>query len=496
MFERFTERARQVVVLAQEEARTLKHDYIGTEHILLGLLRVEDGLAARALENLDVTIERVRGQVVRIVGSGQELTSGQIPLTPRAKKVLELALREALSLGHNYIGTEHILLGLVRHDEGVAVRILLDFDADSEKIRGEVIHMLSGPGAGPRVVARMVEAGFEEDQPGWQPGLQWEAARIDWTPAGPELLVPLRLERRAVALFDTSPVWGHGELASVEHEAERGLLRVRGASLLESVDPAMLRHLLDDALQQAHKQAAELRARESALAEAFLAALRDGWRGRRVARSREIPPAPKAPLNRALAARERSEDRLDRVRRRGRGRDVTVGKRPAAQPHDRQSLAPRERDLAERPPAAAHRYQAIARADQEGVSQLAEAARERERQIGRGLAAIVPGQDAEAQAAALAGAARRRGHRSAQPATDHDAAARRDQPPALRGQLADLRVGVRGPGERDVGRGGQLPPPAAEDPKQRDEQVDEVEIEHQRAEDRELLRRLSVREAG
>ncbi|HVD41912.1 MAG TPA: ATP-dependent Clp protease ATP-binding subunit [Solirubrobacterales bacterium] len=146
MFERFTERARQVVVLAQEEARTLKHNYIGTEHILLGLLREEEGLAARVLESLDITVERVRSQVVRIVGSGEEVTSGQIPFTPRAKKVLELALREALSLGHNYIGTEHILLGLVRENEGVAARILLDFDADSDKIRNEVIRMLSGPG--------------------------------------------------------------------------------------------------------------------------------------------------------------------------------------------------------------------------------------------------------------------------------------------------------------------------------------------------------------
>src|SRR5919106_304327 len=146
MFERFTERARQVVVLAQEEARTLKHNYIGTEHILLGLLREEEGLAARVLESLDITVERVRAQVVRIVGSGEEVTSGQIPFTPRAKKVLELALREALSLGHNYIGTEHILLGLVRENEGVAARILLDFDADSDKIRNEVIRMLSGPG--------------------------------------------------------------------------------------------------------------------------------------------------------------------------------------------------------------------------------------------------------------------------------------------------------------------------------------------------------------
>src|SRR5436309_2690315 len=139
MFERFTERARQVVVLAQEEARTLKHNYIGTEHILLGLLREEEGLAARVLESLDITVERVRAQVVRIVGSGEEVTSGQIPFTPRAKKVLELALREALSLGHNYIGTEHILLGLVRENEGVAARILLDFAAlvAGSKYRGE-----------------------------------------------------------------------------------------------------------------------------------------------------------------------------------------------------------------------------------------------------------------------------------------------------------------------------------------------------------------------
>src|SRR6187399_2771052 len=146
MFERFTERARQVVVLAQEEARTLKHNYIGTEHILLGLLREEEGLAARVLESLDITVEEVRAQVARIVGQGDEVTTGQIPFTPRAKKVLELALREALSLGHNYIGTEHILLGLVRENEGVAARILLDFDADAEKIRNEIIRMLSGPG--------------------------------------------------------------------------------------------------------------------------------------------------------------------------------------------------------------------------------------------------------------------------------------------------------------------------------------------------------------
>ena len=146
MFERFTERARQVVVLAQDEARALKHNYIGTEHILLGLLREEEGLAARGLASLEVTLEEVRRRVEEIVGVGEEVTAGQIPFTPRAKKVLELALREALSIGHNYIGTEHILLGLVRENDGVAAAILLDLGLDAERVRGEVITTL-GPGA-------------------------------------------------------------------------------------------------------------------------------------------------------------------------------------------------------------------------------------------------------------------------------------------------------------------------------------------------------------
>jgi ATP-dependent Clp protease ATP-binding subunit ClpC len=158
MFERFTERARLVVVLAQDEARTLKHNYIGTEHILLGLLREEEGLAARALDSLDITVQEVRAQVARIVGLGDEATDANVPFTPRAKKVLELALREALSLGDDYIGTEHILLGLVRENEGVAARILLDFDADAEKIRDELLRKLSrqaGPAShGP--VARII----------------------------------------------------------------------------------------------------------------------------------------------------------------------------------------------------------------------------------------------------------------------------------------------------------------------------------------------------
>ena len=129
-------------MLAQVEARELKHNYIGTEHLLLGLLREEEGVGSRVIESLGVTLEGVRGQVARIVGEGDEVTSGQIPFTPRAKKVLELALREALSLGHNYIGTEHLLLGLVREDEGVGSRILLDFGADADTIRDAVVRTL------------------------------------------------------------------------------------------------------------------------------------------------------------------------------------------------------------------------------------------------------------------------------------------------------------------------------------------------------------------
>ena len=145
MFERFTERARQAIVLAQDESRMLRHSYIGTEHLLLGLLREEEGLAARALDALGITMDEMRSQVARIVGEGDEAMGGNVPFTPRAKKVLELALKEAMSLDHNYIGTEHILLGLVRENEGVGARILLDYDADAEKIRAE-IHSLMGGG--------------------------------------------------------------------------------------------------------------------------------------------------------------------------------------------------------------------------------------------------------------------------------------------------------------------------------------------------------------
>jgi ATP-dependent Clp protease ATP-binding subunit ClpC len=146
LFERFTERARQVVVLAHEEANGFKHDYIGTEHILLGLLREREGIAAHVLGSFDITLERVRGEVVRTVGVGQSATTGQVPFTDRAKKTLELALQEAIGLGQTYIGTEHILLGLVALNEGPATRILGDFDVGPDKIRSGVIRTVSSVG--------------------------------------------------------------------------------------------------------------------------------------------------------------------------------------------------------------------------------------------------------------------------------------------------------------------------------------------------------------
>src|SRR5262245_48059255 len=149
MFERFTDRARQSVVFAQVEARMLNHNYIGTEHILLGLVHEGDGIAARALVSMDVSLIDVRDRVEEIIGRGPSAPTGHIPFTPRAKKVLELALREALQLGHTYIGTEHILLGLVREGEGVAAQVLVALGADLQRVREAVIGMLEGHATGP-----------------------------------------------------------------------------------------------------------------------------------------------------------------------------------------------------------------------------------------------------------------------------------------------------------------------------------------------------------
>ena len=158
MFERFTDRARRVVVLAQEEARMLNHNYIGTEHILLGLIHEGEGVAAKALTSLGISLEAVRQQVEEIIGQGQQAPSGHIPFTPRAKKVLELSLREALELGHNYIGTEHILLGLIREGEGVAAQVLVRLGADLNRVRQQVVHLVhSEKGDRPTRIAAAAE---------------------------------------------------------------------------------------------------------------------------------------------------------------------------------------------------------------------------------------------------------------------------------------------------------------------------------------------------
>jgi hypothetical protein len=282
VFERFTERARQVVVYAQEEARALRHDYIGTEHILLGLLREQEGLAARVLESFDLTVERVRGQVVRIVGSGEEVTSGQIPFTPRAKKVFEMALRESLSLGHNYIGTEHILLALVRENEGVGARILLDFDADPERVRNEVRRMLSGPAgraAAAAGVAATVEARVRQrgarifpSPPPPRPPLDWQRATILWRPEGLELRVPLALNEAAIAAFAADEVWSSPPLAGLRREIWNGWLALASVSLLDDVDPVELRRVLDGAA----KRATDVSGRERGRVADFLDRLREG----------------------------------------------------------------------------------------------------------------------------------------------------------------------------------------------------------------------------
>src|ERR1700739_4094735 len=165
MFERFTDRARRVVVLAQEEARMLNHNYIGTEHILLGLIHEGEGVAAKALESLGISLEAVRQQVEEIIGQGQQAPSGHIPFTPRAKKVLELSLREALQLGHNYIGTEHILLGLIREGEGVAAQVLVKLGADLSRVRQQVIQLLSGYASSGKEAGAPTGGGSSESQP-------------------------------------------------------------------------------------------------------------------------------------------------------------------------------------------------------------------------------------------------------------------------------------------------------------------------------------------
>jgi len=197
MFERFTDRARRVVVLAEEEARLLNHNYIGTEHLLLGLIREGEGVAAKALESLGISLDAVRQQVEEIIGQGQQAPSDGISFTPRAKKVLELSLRESLQLGHNYIGTEHILLGLIREGDGVAAQVLVRLGAGLNRVRQQVIQLLhgyqgkepesAGTGEGSRLGKR-ARAELLEDAPARIEALDRRLAAIErWVGLRPDL---------------------------------------------------------------------------------------------------------------------------------------------------------------------------------------------------------------------------------------------------------------------------------------------------------------------
>jgi hypothetical protein len=242
VFERFTEPARHVIQLAQEEARVFKHDYIGTEHILLGLLREEHGLAARVLARLGITVERVRAQVLTTVGAGESVTSGQIPFTPRAKKALELALREALVLRDEHIDTEHILLGLLRENEGLATRVLRELGAPPGHIRNELLGMRSGPSG--RVVSGIVRGA----------PLDWRGARLLWRPEGLELRVPLHLGEGSLATFAGDHVWATEPLSGLRREIWTGWLSLASPTLLDDADPAELRSALDAAAARALDQ--------------------------------------------------------------------------------------------------------------------------------------------------------------------------------------------------------------------------------------------------
>ena len=283
MFERFTDRARRVVVLAQEESRLLNHDFIGTEHVLLGLIAEGEGVAAQALAALGVRLEAVRTKVEETVGRGESTPSGHIPFTPRAKKVLELSLREALSLGHNYIGTEHLLLGVIREGEGVGATVLVGLGADLSTVRVKVVEILAGrhgSGIPPELIADPVtraaviatavpyEPGQTPTFPGSEPGraafdrlvlrrftvsscrvlllAESEALRLGATTVGPEhLLLGLLAEGEGTAAVAMDAIGI--DLAMARDEADRAL----GRGLLGGPARGTLSDLALDALERA-----------------------------------------------------------------------------------------------------------------------------------------------------------------------------------------------------------------------------------------------------
>jgi hypothetical protein len=239
MFERFTENARQIVVGAQEEARAQRHNYIGTEHLLLGLLRDRDDTPAQVLGAYGVTLERARAQIAAIVGPGEEATHGQIPFTPRGKKVLELALRESLARGANEIRPEHILRGLLREQGGIAERVLADLGA-LDAVRAEL-----------EISPDVVTGDERDDERRPRRPSRWERAHLMWRPEGVELRVPLAFADGRLAALANDPAWSAPPLAGLAREIWRGWLAVRSPTLLDDADPHELRAAIDGLIARA-----------------------------------------------------------------------------------------------------------------------------------------------------------------------------------------------------------------------------------------------------
>jgi ATP-dependent Clp protease ATP-binding subunit ClpA len=266
MFERFDDQSRRVVVLAQEEASVLNHGYIGTEHILLGLLREGDGYAARTLESLGISLDAVRQQVEEIIGQGQQAPSGHIPFTPRAKKVLELSLRESLQLGHGYIGTEHILLGLIREGDGVAAQVLVTLGADLNRVRQQVIQLLHGyqdqdVGSPDSRLGERARAGRPGDAFAWFDALDRRLTALErWVSMQPDLedldqeIAQVRREKEAAAARQDS------QTATALRDKEKQLLADRADREKEWAGSAAGRRTVASELDRLNTELERLRA--------------------------------------------------------------------------------------------------------------------------------------------------------------------------------------------------------------------------------------------
>lgn len=277
---RLSDRGRHVIALADREAQALRHDYVGTEHLLAALTLEEEGVAYGVLTGLGITNERVRVRIVQIVDVGEVKVAADDDadehghdrsLTPGAETVLKMALREALSLGHNYIDTEHILLALAREDERVAARILLDHNADPEKVRRETLAALGWRKSEPQRLGIRQLGRVPPFHRGRPAGLDWRRATLLWRPEGVELRVPLRLNEGSIARFAADEVWTQEPLTWLRRELWSGWLALASPTLLDDVDPVELRRLLDAAAPRAVDRSGRDRGR----VEDFLHLLQD-----------------------------------------------------------------------------------------------------------------------------------------------------------------------------------------------------------------------------